>query len=142
MDVMNPEQAKIAEATASSPLFEGLSTAQRTEVVQAMFEQKSQPGQIVIEQGAQGDNFYVVSSGEFAAYLSQVNGGLTPVKTYGAGGSFGDLALMYNVARQASVVCTSAEAVLPSSTRIHRSIRVRSYMGFASGLAQTLAFLL
>ena len=121
------EQAKIAEATASSPLFEGLSTAQRTEVVQAMFEQKSQPGQIVIEQGAQGDNFYVVSSGEFAAYLSQVNGGTTPVKTYGAGGSFGDLALMYNVPRAATIKCTQAGSLWGLNRTTFRSILMAAH---------------
>ena len=102
------QQAMIAEATKESPLFEGLNADQMKEIVNAMFEQKVEAGQTVITQGEKGDNFYVVSSGEFAAYLAQVEDGTKAVKTYTQGGTFGELALMYNCPRAATVKCTAA----------------------------------
>lgn len=49
-------------------------------------------------EGEEGDNFYVVDSGRFAA-----SRGGTPAATYEGQGSFGELALMYNCPRAATV---------------------------------------
>jgi len=95
-------KAMIAEATQASALFSNLSASQHAEVVDAMKEMSFKAGDVVIQQGDQGDNFYVVASGEYAAYLQQV--GDKPVKQYAAGGTFGELALMYNSPRAASII--------------------------------------
>ena len=76
-------------------------------VIRAGTGRRVQPDDVVLVHyilwlGEKGDNFYVVSSGEFAAYLKAV-GDDKPVKTYGVGGSFGELALMYNCPRAATV---------------------------------------
>jgi len=60
----------------------------------AMFERKVSQGEVVIRQGDQGDNFYVVDEGVFDIF---VNG--KKVVEIAAGGSFGELALMYNTPR-------------------------------------------
>jgi len=72
----------------------------------------------VITQGDQGDFFYVVEKGSFDVYVNssgQVEPGQaglgSKVATIEPGGSFGELALMYNAPRAATVM--SAE---PSST--------------------------
>jgi serine/threonine protein kinase/CRP-like cAMP-binding protein len=54
----------------------------------------------------QGDNFYVVDSGEYSVLLKAK--GLTPVHYYSSGDSFGELALMYNTPRAATVQCVTA----------------------------------
>mgnify|MGYP001179919512 CR=1 FL=1 len=105
------EMSMIAAATKDSALFAGLTDSQRTEVVSAMFEMKFEPGQTVITQGEKGDNFYVVSSGKYAVFLSQVEDGKKAVKEYVSGGAFGELALMYNCPRAATIRCTEAGAV-------------------------------
>ena len=51
--------------------------------------------------------FYVVHSGKFAAYLRQVEDGKKAVKEYAEGDTFGELALMYNTPRAATVKCLS-----------------------------------
>ena len=67
---------------------------------------------MVIRQGDVGDFFYVVEDGTFDFYIAkpgQQGGGLGDrVGGVGSGGSFGELALMYNAPRAASVVSTSA----------------------------------
>jgi len=67
-------------------------------------------GVVVIRQGDVGDFFYVVEEGSFDFYIKSGNdpsglGG--KVGSAGPGGSFGELALMYNATRAASVVSTS-----------------------------------
>jgi cAMP-dependent protein kinase regulator len=49
-------------------------------------------------EGEEGDNFYVIESGDFVA----VKGGQQVFK-YEGSGSFGELALMYNCPRAATV---------------------------------------
>lgn len=87
-------RARIAAATASSALFSGLDDSQRADIVDAMFEVKCAANTDVIIQGDVGDNFYVVDSGEYQAWIKQVPN--KPVKEYVAGvdGTFGELALM------------------------------------------------
>ena len=42
---------------------------QLSEVLDAMFEKKVQPGDHVIDQGDDGDNFYVIDSGVYEIYV-------------------------------------------------------------------------
>ena len=95
-------KAMIRAATAENALFISLSEGQLLDVVDAMFETTFQPGEPVIRQGEQGDNFYVVDSGEYDVFLEQA--GTQPVHAYKAGGAFGELALLYNCPRAASIV--------------------------------------
>ena len=68
-------------------------------------------GDIVIKQGDEGDNFYVVDSGTFDIYQDVpaedgAEGGPTVHKALGRVGhlgSFGELALLYNCPRKATV---------------------------------------
>ena len=96
----------IATATSDSAIFQTLTPEQRADVVDAMFEMKFQPGDVVIRQGDVGDNLYVVDSGEYSVFLSQV--GDKPVHHYKASDTFGELALMYNCPRAASIIADSA----------------------------------
>ena len=55
-------------------------------------------GEIIIRQGEEGDNFYIVEAGKYGV---EVDG--QEVVQIGPGGSFGELALMYNAPRAATV---------------------------------------
>lgn len=77
-----------------------------------MEELKVNEGELVIEQGQEGDFFYVIDSGKFNVYKrdngvdpsTAENDGLgKQVFQYETGGSFGELALMYSVPRAATV---------------------------------------
>jgi cAMP-dependent protein kinase regulator len=84
----------------SNSLFQHLPPASMDTVVSAFFLTEKQDGDVVMQQGADGDNFYVIQEGSVKIL---VNG--NQVATKGAGGSFGELALMYNAPRSATVVC-------------------------------------
>merc|ERR1719262_1335266 len=61
---------------------------------------------MLISEGEQGDNFYVAQSGSYSVFLKKIPG--KAVKTYGPGDSFGELALLYNTPRAASIKCTQS----------------------------------
>lgn len=98
----NEARMRIAAAISQNLLFRNLEPDQKKEVVDAMFEKKVPAGTSIIKQGDEGDNFYVVDSGNFDVF---VNG--KKVVEIGQGGSFGELALMYNTPRAAT--CTASE---------------------------------
>ena len=70
-----------------------------------MFEQKVEAGQFIIHQHDDGDFFYVVETGVYSALLTQ-DADLKTYKTvftYENEGNFGELALLYNMPRAASI---------------------------------------
>eukprot|EP00054_Salpingoeca_dolichothecata_P006245 m.37752 g.37752 ORF g.37752 m.37752 type:complete len:319 (+) comp16331_c0_seq2:25-981(+) len=80
-------------------LFSALVESEREVVVDAMFERKTTGGEVVIKQGEEGDNFYVVESGVFTIFVDDKQ-----VGQYDNKGSFGELALMYGSPRAATIV--------------------------------------
>ncbi|KAI8061581.1 camp-dependent protein kinase regulatory subunit [Gongronella butleri] len=93
-------------------LFKHLDEEQSQDVVNAMAEKAVQEGETIIEQGAVGDYFYIVESGTFDCFICQHDAPTpTKVTSYEAGGSFGELALMYNAPRAATIVATSPSVV-------------------------------
>lgn len=100
------QRARLNEAVKNILLFRSLEAEQMQEVVDAMFEQKVQPKDKVIQQGDDGDNFYVIESGTYDIYVD-VDGAPKCVGAYDNQGSFGELALMYNMPRAATIVATS-----------------------------------
>ncbi|KAI8140703.1 camp-dependent protein kinase regulatory subunit [Fennellomyces sp. T-0311] len=109
---------RIRVSVTNNFLFRNLDEEQYQDVVHAMAEKQVHINEKVIEQGAVGDYFYVVESGTFDCYIAK-NELEPPVKvtSYEAGGSFGELALMYNAPRAATIVATS-EAVLWALDRV------------------------
>ena len=67
-------------------------------------------GEYVIKQGERGDFWYVVETGALEVYKKapeeSSDGHGEKVNAYQSGSSFGELALMYNQRRAASVVAT------------------------------------
>lgn len=95
-------KARIHTAAAKSFLFHGLESGQMQELVDAMREMETEAGQTVITEGENGDYFYVIDSGKFDV-LKLKDGEQTKVWAYDHEGSFGELALMYNCPRSATV---------------------------------------
>ncbi|KNC50171.1 uncharacterized protein AMSG_11967 [Thecamonas trahens ATCC 50062] len=113
--IFHPKSAqarrRIAVAVADNLLFRNLDEEQKEEVFDAMFEKFVEPGVSIITQGDDGDYFYVVDSGEFDIFVQKGSAPPAKVVTVGAGGSFGELALMYNAPRAATCTATQRSSV-------------------------------
>ena len=199
------QRARIESSTEKNLLFRNLDEEQHNDVVNAMKEVHVTNGTEVIVQGAVGDFFYVVESGEFQIWVKpQTSSGMVVSPTVGStaanasssatnsaanananagsrarslsvepegsmkddlqsivktedgstirsdgsklvatissGGSFGELALMYNAPRAATVICNSENATLWALDRMtfrtilmeHTSKKRRMYESFLS----------
>ncbi|KAF8457717.1 camp-dependent protein kinase-like protein regulatory subunit [Terfezia claveryi] len=117
---------RLRTAVARNFLFTSLEEDQFTQVLMALNEKPiPAQGTRVITQGDVGDFFYVVDRGTFDVYVNKSgkmesgpNGMGRKVTSVGPGGSFGELALMYNAPRAATIISTVAHAILWSLDRV------------------------
>ena len=113
-------RAFIFSVVKDSALFAGVTDEQREDLVNAMQELKVSQGEMVITQGDEGNDYYVVRSGEYSVLLKQA--GDTPVHTYHPGGAFGELALLYNKPRAASIKCKEAGSLYALDRATFRAV--------------------
>jgi len=103
----NPKDAKTNErldrALSRHILCSHLDESEKKEVFDHMSEVSFSKGEYVIKQGSDGDSFYVVDEGELEVYVNTASERKL-VQHITAGGSFGELALIYNTPRAADVV--------------------------------------
>lgn len=94
------EQERIVDALKTNVLFSCMQTEQLATLAKFMIVQVVEPGERIIKQGEVGDKFYVVRSGKFAVTNAVGN----VINQLGPGATFGELGLLYNAKRSASVV--------------------------------------
>ncbi|XP_075064898.1 cAMP-dependent protein kinase type II-beta regulatory subunit [Mixophyes fleayi] len=127
--IINPktddQRNRLQEACKDILLFKSLDQEQISQVLDAMFEKLVKCGDHIIDQGDDGDNFYVIDRGMYDIYV-KVDGAERCVGCYDNHGSFGELALMYNTPRAATIVSTSAGAIWCLDRATFRRIIVKN----------------
>ena len=83
------------------PLLSTLTPYERSKIADALETQKYEPRSTIIKEGDPGHSFYLLESGEAEAYKEGNN---NPVKHYEKGDFFGELALLNDAPRAASVI--------------------------------------
>uniref|UniRef100_A0A8B9EL56 cAMP-dependent protein kinase type II-alpha regulatory subunit n=1 Tax=Anser cygnoides TaxID=8845 RepID=A0A8B9EL56_ANSCY len=104
------QRCRLQEACKDILLFRNLDQEQLSQVLDAMFERKVKPQEHVIDQGDDGDNFYVIEWGLYDIVVAKDNQARC-VGRYDNHGSFGELALLYNTPRAATIVATTEGAL-------------------------------
>jgi cAMP-dependent protein kinase regulator len=126
---------------AEVPLLSGLSSYERSKIADALESQKFAAGDIIIKEGDQGSTFYIVVDGEADAYKSGQAGS---VLHYGKGEFFGELALLNDQPRAATVVATTdAKVAVLGKNAFQRMLgpvegimRRTKYVGVKSGVEE------
>lgn len=87
-------------------MFKALGEDELTIVINAMEEKKFDAGQTVITEGEAGSVLFVVDEGQLDCKktLNPTDSEPTYLKTYQPGDAFGELALLYNAPRAATIV--------------------------------------
>ena len=108
--------ARIRAALKGNFLFSALKGKNLSDLVLAMEEVQVVDGEVLIQQGDKGDNFYVVENGEYEVLVDD-----NKVAKLGRGASFGELALMYNCPRAATIRAAGPGSVwqVDRSTFVH-----------------------
>jgi CRP-like cAMP-binding protein len=90
----------------SVPLFSGLNSRQLEHLARRFVERDYAAGQAIVTQGTGGEGFFIVVSGRAEAIRERADGTRAVVNTFGPTDFFGELALLDDGLRTASVVTT------------------------------------
>jgi len=121
------QRGRLQERVKMQLLFRTLDQEQLNEVIDAMFEQTVAADEVVIEQGADGDFFYVVDKGVYHALIKTKEGEpLLKVFEYNGEGNFGELALLYNQPRAATVQAITEGTLWKMDRQTFRKIVLKS----------------
>jgi len=111
-------------------LFRGLDAETLRALILSMQERTVDAGAVVISQGEDGDFFYVVDAGALNCYVREE--GVEPpgrhVMSYLPGNTFGELALMYNTPRAATIVANEPTVLLAIEREVFRTLILTQYM--------------
>ena len=98
------QKKRITERCLQSFLFNSLEDKELKTVIDSFEEKKYKASENVIAQGEEGDVLYLVDSGELdCEKVFKAGDPPTYLKTYVPGESFGELALLYNAPRAATI---------------------------------------
>jgi signal transduction histidine kinase len=92
--------------------FPGISSAEVTELLSNSRSMEYPTGTILCQENAVEDTFYLILNGEVEVSKIINNQEARKLKTLGAGDFFGEMALIHNAPRAATVVCISPITVL------------------------------
>ena len=124
------EKELIKEAIRKNLMFKDTKEEDLDEFVDVFVQRRFAGGATVIKQGDVGETFYVVQSGALDVYIN-VGEGDAATETqvgvpYGSGTSFGELALIYNCPR-AATIRTSEDCVLWEISKVaYKGLRYQS----------------
>ncbi|MBI4725969.1 cyclic nucleotide-binding domain-containing protein [candidate division TA06 bacterium] len=93
------------------PLFSEFAPAQVAMAASRLIPRRCQPGEAVIAQSEMGDSFYIIKEGQFEVWVER-DGQKNKVASLGPGEYFGEIALLLDVSRTASVISQSQGLVL------------------------------
>lgn len=125
----------ILKSVQENILFTGLEKEQQMGIIEEMYKTTIKKGVSPIKQGDPGDNFYVVESGKFDIIVDGKK-----VHEQLPGTSFGELALMYNAPRAATVTAAEDSVVWAvdryTFRRVVSDISKKQYASYAAFLAK------
>jgi len=142
-NVMSMETMQLIRAAIKDNiLFQGLAEDVRDKVVAQMYCQTISAGTTAIKEGEIGSNFYVIEKGSFdVSVTDKASQSKRSVAQLGPSQCFGELALMYNAPRAATVTATSESVVWLvdryTFRRIARGLgeqRLQQYTDFLQGV--------
>jgi len=91
----------------SVALLQGMDQYEKSQIADALKCETYSKGEIIVKQDDPGDKFYIVEEGELYAEKTRADTGAARVMDYKAGDYFGELALLKNQPRAASVIVSS-----------------------------------
>ena len=103
---------KTMAALAGVPLFRGLKQRQLERLAQRFVSREYAPGEAIVTQGTGGEGIFIIVAGQTEAVFEQLDGSKVVLNTFGPTDFFGELALLDDGLRTASVIATAATQCL------------------------------
>lgn len=125
-----PEKGERVRFLAKVPLFEGLKERQLERLGGRFVQRAYKTGQDIVTQGKGGAGLFIIVSGAAEAIRVRTDGSKTVVNTFGPTDFFGELALLDDEPRTASVVPTEdTECLVLSQWEFFGALREDAEMG-------------
>ena len=102
----NTQLESIKNRILNSFLFTELNEKDLITVINAMEEVHYKQGETIIKEGDDGDCLYIIEDGELDCF-KLIDNEEKLIKTYSSGETFGELALLYNAPRAATIVANT-----------------------------------
>lgn len=123
-DLEEDTMRKYTKYLSAVPLFGQMEMHQVECIARALEPHVYLDGEAIVTEGDEGDSFYVVVDGGAVA-SKVINGKPTVVKSYGPGGFFGELALLNDEPRAASVFARHPRSTGAIGSRVQQSTCLR-----------------
>lgn len=94
------------------PLFQGLNNRQYEHLAKRMVERTYDAGKAIVSQDQGGEGFFIIVSGKAEAFRERSDGAKVVVNNFGPTDYFGELALLDDGLRTASVITTEPTTCL------------------------------
>lgn len=107
----HPSLGEIINFLLDTPMFEGLSASELTQIVHIMQVRSLGAGELVFRETEPGDAWYVVHTGEVEV-IKEVGGGDRVVANLGPRACFGEMAILDGSPRSATVRAVTATTAL------------------------------
>ncbi|MBT6435210.1 MAG: cyclic nucleotide-binding domain-containing protein [Deltaproteobacteria bacterium] len=108
-----------------SELFKGLSPCSLNKLLSLCNRQTVSTGKVLAQEGEQGDHFFIIESG--AVEVNQA-GQNEPVAALGSGDFFGEISLLSNVPRTATVTTTTESVLLTLNRQDFKDVMVHDFL--------------
>ncbi len=102
----------IAEFIKKVPLFQGLNQRQREHLAKRFVERSYPAGAAIVTQGQGGEGFFIIETGKADVYRQRMDGERNLMNAFGPTDFFGELALLDEGLRTASVITTEPTTCL------------------------------
>lgn len=99
-------EEKVLEALNRAPLFQSLGSRKLQGLAKRFVDRTYEAGEQIVTQGKGGEGFFIITSGKAEAIREGPDGEKTTVNTFGPNDFFGELALLDDGPRTASVIAT------------------------------------
>ena len=125
-----PDEKDIVSFLARVPIFQGLKEGQLRRLARRFVRREYQGGVDIVTQGKGGAGLFIVVSGGAEAIRVRTDGSKAVVNTFGPTDFFGELALLDDEPRTASVVATEkTECLVLSQWELFGALREDADMG-------------
>ncbi len=105
-NLISPSPARLRQVLRQAPLFSGLEDDDLDRIIDQLEVQAFDKGQLVVKQGDHTDSLYVIIDGKVDVFLCNDKGKEIIINSLGPGDSFGELAPLGGIPRQASIQTT------------------------------------
>ena len=101
---MADDMSVLRSALQKVDFFYSLNFSELDMLIKSLKKRKTKKGDVIINQGEIGDKFYLIGSGSFSVHVKKGMGGSQKVADLGDGDFFGEMALVTELPRTATVI--------------------------------------